>query len=131
MFARVAIDLALDRLFTYEVPKELEKKLAVGQLLSVPFGHRTARGFVMELGEEGLGVSSRNRPLRVGATRGEATEPSEMRLSRSDQVWVSEANCEAAARPRASAERPLPNENIYYLTERGTEVCDAILEELV
>ena len=27
-----------------------------------------------------------------------------MRLSRSDQVWVSEANCEAAARPRASAE---------------------------
>ena len=46
MFARVAIDLALDRLFTYEVPAELEKKLAVGQLLSVPFGHRTARGFV-------------------------------------------------------------------------------------
>ena len=55
MFARVAIDLALDRLFTYEVPKELEKKLAVGQLLSVPFGHRTARGFVMEVGEEELG----------------------------------------------------------------------------
>ncbi|MBR3957448.1 MAG: hypothetical protein IKJ89_06320, partial [Kiritimatiellae bacterium] len=75
MFARVAIDLALDRLFTYEVPAELEKKLAVGQLLSVPFGHRTARGFVMELGEEGLGVRGRNRPLRVGATLGEATEP--------------------------------------------------------
>ena len=44
MLVRVAIDLALDRLFTYEVPRELEKKLAVGQLLSVPFGHRTARG---------------------------------------------------------------------------------------
>ena len=43
--------------------------------------------------------------MRVGATDGEATKPSEMRLSRSDQVWVSEANCEAAARPRASAER--------------------------
>ena len=28
-------------------------------------------------------------------------------------------------------EMPLPSENIYYLTERGTEVCDAILEELV
>ena len=72
-----------------------------------------------------------NRPLRGFATHGEANTPSEMRLSRSDQVWVSEANCEAAARPRASAERTLPNENIYYLTERGTEVCDAILEELV
>ena len=47
MLVRVAIDLALDRLFDYEVPKELEKKLAVGQLLSVPFGHRTARGFAM------------------------------------------------------------------------------------
>ena len=48
MLVKVAIDLALDRLFTYEVPKALEKKLAVGQLLSVPFGHREARGFAME-----------------------------------------------------------------------------------
>jgi len=50
-----------------------------------------------------------NRPLRGFATHGEANTPSEMRLSRSDQVWVSEANCEAAARPRASAETPLPD----------------------
>ena len=83
MLVRVAIDLALDRLFDYEVPEALEKKLAVGQLLSVPFGHRTARGFAMEIGDEGSGVRgqesgvrSRNRPLRVGATLGEATEPS-------------------------------------------------------
>ena len=49
MRVKVAVDLALDRLFDYEVPEELEKKLAVGQLLSVPFGHRTARAFAMEL----------------------------------------------------------------------------------
>ncbi len=49
MTAKVAIDLALDRLFDYAVPPELEKKLSVGQLLSVPFGHRLARGFAMEL----------------------------------------------------------------------------------
>ena len=49
MLVKVAIDLALDRLFTYEVPEALQKKLAVGQLLSVPFGHREARGFAMEL----------------------------------------------------------------------------------
>lgn len=57
MVASVAIDLALDRLFTYEVPGALEKKLTVGQLLSVPFGHREARGFVMALsdGVEGGG----------------------------------------------------------------------------
>ena len=51
MTVSVAIDLALDRLFTYEVPEALKKKLAVGQLLSVPFGHREARGFAMETGE--------------------------------------------------------------------------------
>ena len=49
MVVKVAIDLALDRLFDYEVPKALQKKLAVGQLLSVPFGHREARGFAVEL----------------------------------------------------------------------------------
>ncbi|MGN0832487.1 MAG: primosomal protein N' [Kiritimatiellia bacterium] len=47
MTVAVAIDLALDRLFTYAVPEALEEKLAVGQLLSVPFGHREARGFAL------------------------------------------------------------------------------------
>ena len=64
MLVRVAIDLALDRLFDYEVPKELEKKLAVGQLLSVPFGHRTARGFAMEIGDEGSGVRGQESGVR-------------------------------------------------------------------
>ena len=49
MLAKVAIDLALDRLFTYSVPVEMEGKLAVGQLLLVPFGYRKARGFAMEI----------------------------------------------------------------------------------
>ena len=49
MIVKVAIDLALDRLFDYEVPETLKEKLAVGQLLSVPFGHREARGFVVEV----------------------------------------------------------------------------------
>ena len=53
---QVAIDLALDRLFTYEVPVALQKKLAVGQLLSVPFGHREARGFAVALGGEAPGA---------------------------------------------------------------------------
>lgn len=51
MVARVAIDLALDRLWQYAVPEEMEKKLAVGQLLLVPFGRRTARAFLMSLGD--------------------------------------------------------------------------------
>ena len=62
MLVRVAIDLALDRLFTYEVPEALQKKLAVGQLLSVPFGHREARGFAMEI-ETTNGGSGAPAPL--------------------------------------------------------------------
>ena len=49
MLVKVAIDLALDRLFTYEVPVELSGEIKVGQLLRVPFGHREARGFALEL----------------------------------------------------------------------------------
>ena len=63
MLVKVAIDLSLDRLFTYQVPEELKKKLAVGQLLSVPFGHREARGFAMEAGENGPDASIRLKPV--------------------------------------------------------------------
>ena len=67
MLVRVAIDLALDRLFTYEVPEALQKKLAVGQLLSVPFGHRTARGFAMEVDD---GTAETDGTTRTAETDG-------------------------------------------------------------
>ena len=51
MFVSVAIDLALDRLFTYEVPVELLGKVHVGQLLRVPFHGRITRGFALALSE--------------------------------------------------------------------------------
>ena len=62
MTVSVAINLALDRLFTYEVPEALQKKLAVGQLLSVPFGHREARGFALGIdrGDRRIGVDAGN-----------------------------------------------------------------------
>jgi len=67
MLVRVAIDLALDRLFTYEVPEALQGKLAVGQLLSVPFGHREARGFALafvdEVDEKPNGASFTLKPV--------------------------------------------------------------------
>ena len=49
MYVSVAIDLALDRLFTYSVPVELTEKLRVGQLLRVPFHGRIARGFALAI----------------------------------------------------------------------------------
>ncbi len=86
MTVKVAIDLALDRLFDYEVPEALEKKLAVGQLLSVPFGHREVRGFVMavegEVDESRTAVRPRPRSFQVGLfdTAGETHRGTEFRL---------------------------------------------------
>ena len=51
MYVSVAIDLALDRLFTYEVPVELLGRVRVGQLLRVPFRGRITRGFALTLSE--------------------------------------------------------------------------------
>ncbi|MGN0847728.1 MAG: primosomal protein N', partial [Kiritimatiellia bacterium] len=63
MFVSVAIDLALDRLFTYEVPAALTEKLLIGQLLRVPFSGRIARGFAMSVQDEppALGDAARVR----------------------------------------------------------------------
>lgn len=63
MIVKVAIDLALDRLFDYEVPEALQRKLAVGQLLSVPFGRREARGFAMEIGGRTAQPSAKLKPV--------------------------------------------------------------------
>ena len=62
MLVKVAIDLALDRLFTYEVPVELSGEIKVGQLLRVPFGHREARGFALELSHLSSPISHHSSP---------------------------------------------------------------------
>ena len=74
MLVRVAIDLALDRFFTYGVPEELEKKLAVGQLLSVPFGHREARGFAMEIDRDGTAEPEGTADYKIRPIGGIADE---------------------------------------------------------
>ena len=94
MVAKVAIDLSLDRLFDYEVPEELKKKLAVGQLLSVPFGHRFARGFVMEVDGDGgrdagdVGAPPVQRPLKpITAIVDEKPRSSTRRRSSLPRSW--------------------------------------------
>ena len=69
MTVSVAIDLALDRLFTYEVPEALREKLAVGQLLSVPFGHREARGFAIALDGDCEGEDERRNGTASSVSR--------------------------------------------------------------
>ena len=66
MFVSVAVDLALDRLFTYAVPAEYAKKLLVGQLLRVPFAGRLARGFAMAVREDAPPVPARAKRASSG-----------------------------------------------------------------
>ena len=93
MLVRVAIDLALDRFFTYGVPEALKKKLAVGQLLSVPFGHREARGFAMEIDRDGTAEPEGTADYKIRPIGGIADEtpffsPNLLRLVRSVAAYT-------------------------------------------
>lgn len=39
--------------FTYEIPKELEKQIKIGQLVEVPFGKRNPTGILLETRDQG------------------------------------------------------------------------------
>jgi primosomal protein N' (replication factor Y) len=49
MIARVATEIAADRLFDYAVPEALAPRLLPGQRVRVPFGHRVIDAYVVEL----------------------------------------------------------------------------------
>ncbi len=49
LFARVIIDLSLDRIFDYRIPGELEKEIRVGSRVRIPFGSATKSGYVLDV----------------------------------------------------------------------------------
>lgn len=63
MIVKVATDLALDRPFDYLVPEGMERELAVGQLLAVPFGRRTARGFAVAIADSPSSPEVKLKPV--------------------------------------------------------------------
>lgn len=46
MFINVALNIPADKLFTYEVPSNLQSLIAVGKRVFVPFGNRKRTGFI-------------------------------------------------------------------------------------
>lgn len=91
MLVKVAIDLALDRLFTYEVPVELSGEIKVGQLLRVPFGHREARGFALEITSSSQ-LTTHNfqlKPILGIADPAPFFSPEMLKLVR----WISDYTC--------------------------------------
>ena len=50
--AKIVVDLALDREFDYRIPSALAGAVQIGSRVAVPFGKRTAQGYVVGLAEE-------------------------------------------------------------------------------
>lgn len=63
LFAEVALDVPLragDRVFTFGVPQPLQARITAGTPVRVPFGRRTAVGFVVKLTDQ---AARRVRPI--------------------------------------------------------------------
>jgi primosomal protein N' (replication factor Y) len=67
MIARVAVDAGVDRLFDYAVPEALRTRAVPGCRVRVPFGKRTAQGYVVEVADD-------------PTDRSDPTDPADLRL---------------------------------------------------
>ncbi|MDD5705115.1 MAG: primosomal protein N' [Kiritimatiellae bacterium] len=102
MIARVAIDTALDRLFDYEIPAEWAARAVPGARVRVPFGRRTAVGYVVEVGEEGSGFraqgSGGDEPkLETGNSKLERESGNSQRVTPNVQLSTSALSVERSA----------------------------------
>ena len=49
MFVNIALNIPSDKLFTYEVPANLQQEVEIGKRVFVPFGRRKRTGFIIEI----------------------------------------------------------------------------------
>ena len=52
MYAQVIVEIpvkAVDKTFTYGIPKTIKEKIKIGARVKVPFGHQTLEGFVLKI----------------------------------------------------------------------------------
>ena len=55
MYAQVIIEIsakAVDKMFTYKIPKSLQEKVKIGARVKVPFAHQILEGFVLKIVKE-------------------------------------------------------------------------------
>ncbi len=87
LVAKVAVDVALDRLFDYAVPAHLAPTVRAGARVEIPFGRRWACGYILSLQEDsdkpGL------RPIRSVLTDQPAVDELMLDLAR----WMAEYYC--------------------------------------
>jgi primosomal protein N' (replication factor Y) len=49
MYVNVALNIPADKVFTYEVPANLQKEIEIGKRVFVPFGRRKRTGFIIKI----------------------------------------------------------------------------------
>src|SRR3990170_8169236 len=49
MYVRVAVNVPTDKIFSYAVPKALEKKATIGKRVCAHFGSRVVTGYIVEI----------------------------------------------------------------------------------
>ncbi len=86
LYAHVALPIPVRRTFPYAVPREVEASVAVGSLVSVPFGSRSRRGVVLELTEDVAILPEKVRPLEGLASVEPVLDAQGLALAR----WMSE-----------------------------------------
>ena len=86
-FARVAVNLSLDRTFDYRVPGHLSKNIHVGSMVSVPFGNGKQMGYVISFPEQSHIEKLKDIHSLIG--KREMLTPSLLHLSK----WMSDYYC--------------------------------------
>ena len=88
LYAEVIVDItseALDRPFSYIIPEEMEKDIAVGVSLMVPFGAREVRGFCIGISDRCEVDPGKMKPVSSVVTDEETAEARLVALA----VWMS------------------------------------------
>ena len=52
MYAQVIVEIsakAVDKMFTYQIPKNMKDIIKIGARVKVPFGHQSLEGFVLKI----------------------------------------------------------------------------------
>ena len=88
LYAEVIVDItseALDRPFSYIIPEEMEREIAVGASLMVPFGAREVRGFCIGITDRCEVDPGKMKPVSAVVTDEETAEAKLVALA----VWMS------------------------------------------
>ena len=120
LFTEIVVDTYQDptkKLFTYEVPEALTKKIRPGDLVEVPFGKRTVDGFVYQITTKPPKIKT--KPIKNIKRRGVFT-PNQIKIAH----WLSS---HYAAPPLDCLKCQIPGKGERYTEGKESEITTLLL----